>query len=42
MKTKKLSTPLKIIKILKLMTEKPVTVEEILSTLEEDNSFVNK
>ena len=29
MKTKNLSTPLKIIKILKLMTEKPVALEEI-------------
>ena len=42
MKTKNLSTPLKIIKILKLMTEKPVSLEEILCSLEEDNSFVNK
>jgi len=42
MKTKNLSTPLKIIKILKLMTEKPVTLEEIMLFLEEDNSFVNK
>ncbi len=42
MKTKNLSTPLKIIKILKLMTEKPVALEEIMSFLEEDNSFVNK
>lgn len=42
MKTKSLATPLKIIKILKIMTEKPVNMEEIMSALEDDNNFVNK
>lgn len=42
MKTKKLSTPLKIIKILKLMTEKPVSLKEIMQSLEEDDNFVNR
>jgi len=42
MKTKNLSTPLKIIQILKLMTEKPVSIEEIMTALEEVDNFVNK
>lgn len=42
MKTKKLTTPLKIIKILKLMTEKPVSLKEITESLEEDDNFVNR
>lgn len=42
MKTKSLSTPFKIIKILKLMTEKPVSIDEILISLENEGIFVNK
>lgn len=42
MKTKKLATPLKIIKILKLMTEKPVSLKDIMESLEEDDNFVNR
>ncbi len=42
MKTKNLSTSFKIIKILKLMTEKPVSVKEIMSSLEENEGLVCK
>lgn len=40
--TKSLSTPFRIIKILKLLAEKPLSINEILEKLEEENIFINK
>jgi len=42
MKQKCLSTPCKIIKILKLMAQSPVSINEIMLCLEKDDIFVNK
>ena len=40
--TKSLSTPFRIIKILKLLVERPLSINEILEKLEEDDIFINK
>ncbi len=40
--SKSLSTPFKVIKILKLLVEKPSSIDEILERLEEDGIFTNK
>lgn len=42
MNTKSLSTPFKIIKILKLMTENPSSINEILNSFEDDGIFISK
>lgn len=42
MNTKSLSTPFKIIKILKLMTESPSSINDILNSFEKEGIFVTK
>ena len=41
-KIKSLSTPYKIIKILNIMTKNPVSIDEILSTFENEGIFIER